>query len=275
MFALRDTLSDSNFSGRVNDVFSALGSGSVKQPDQSDKQDCNKSNLDKQKPNQSNKPTDRQLPSHQRRDEERKSRNDNSRFKHPAELLRAADGGGFRGGEGYQGYGGRGGNRGHGGRGGQGNRGRRVPDYKKNPGKWTKYSLADVDNMTDRSNTAAALQFLSTLKNKSEDDKPAFDPSQKVVFKKPSKKNVSNSTIDEGKERSQADIADTKQMETEEDNLDNSSADRPTFVGSKQVMPEYNFGAKRNKTKPEKSATKSFKPSRELKLSHLDEDGDE
>ena len=43
-------------------------------------------------------------------------------------------------------------------------RGRFVPDHKKNPNKWTKYSLADVDLVTDRGNTAAALDFLKDLR---------------------------------------------------------------------------------------------------------------
>merc|ERR1719228_454953 len=42
-----------------------------------------------------------------------------------------------------------------------------IPDHRKNPHKWTKYTLEDVsaDQMSDRSNTKAALQFLTELKD--------------------------------------------------------------------------------------------------------------
>ena len=44
----------------------------------------------------------------------------------------------------------------------RGNRIQRTPDYKTNPGKWTKYSLEDVGNedMSESSNTRAAFAFL-------------------------------------------------------------------------------------------------------------------
>ena len=47
-----------------------------------------------------------------------------------------------------------------------------VPDHVKNPGNYTKYDLSDVsrDQMSDRSNTRAAFDFLRELKDRKEDD---------------------------------------------------------------------------------------------------------
>lgn len=271
MFELRDTQSGSSFSGRVNDVFSALGSGSVKQPDKLDDKNFTKPDFDQQQLKRSIRQTDRPPASHKKRETDRQQ---GSEFKHPAELLKAAGGGGGgnrhegdhqrreenRHADGYR--------RGGGGRGGRPARGRKVPDFKKNPGKWTKYSLADVDNMTDRSNTAAALQFLQTLKNKTEDDQPAFDPSQKLVFKKPLKKKETSSRVEDHQQNQM-----TKETQAEDsDDTSSNAANKGSFVGSKQIMPEFNFGVKRNKDKPEKTPTKSAKHSKEMKLSHLDDE---
>lgn len=54
-----------------------------------------------------------------------------------------------RGGSGFRGGGGGGGG---------------VPGFRKNPGGYTKYSLADVPEMSQSSNTAAAFDFLNQLR---------------------------------------------------------------------------------------------------------------
>ena len=97
-----------------------------------------------------------------------------------------------------------GGRRGSGGGGSQKDR-RRVPsasDLRRNPQSWTKYSLADVttDQLSDRSNTSAALDFLKQLRKRSaaaaaeknsamdmeEDEEVPADLSQPITFRKPS-----------------------------------------------------------------------------------------
>ena len=96
-----------------------------------------------------------------------------------------------------------GGRRGSGGGGSQKDR-RRVPsasDLRRNPQSWTKYSLADVttDQLSDRSNTSAALDFLKQLRKRSaaaaaeknsamdmeEDEEVPADLSQPITFRKP------------------------------------------------------------------------------------------
>ena len=80
--------------------------------------------------------------------------------------------------------------RGRGGFRGRG-RGGKVPDFVKNPNNYTKYSLKDVPEVSNRSNSAAAFDFLRKLKEDREQEaEPAADLSQKIVFKKREKKEV-------------------------------------------------------------------------------------
>ena len=74
---------------------------------------------------------------------------------------------------------------GHRGRGGH-----RVADHVKNPEKYTKYSLKDVPEISNKSNSAAAFDFLQKLgkEKNDEEEEPAADLSQKIVFKKRGKK---------------------------------------------------------------------------------------
>lgn len=68
-----------------------------------------------------------------------------------------------------------------------------VPGYKSDPSKWKKHSLADVSDMSDSSNTKAALSFLNELQAKNPENKPgASDDSiiedaaaKHIVFHKP------------------------------------------------------------------------------------------
>merc|ERR1712111_309255 len=123
---------------------------------------------------------------------------------------------------------------------------------RRDPSKYTKYSLADVDDVTDRSNTAAALEFLNSRKRSSDDDGAADDDqegssSAKVVFKKPKK------TTNPEKESSSKDTA-TKSA------IDNYGL---SCGNSKRVMPAAVVG---------RQATKKPK---QKKLSHLDFEEDD
>lgn len=65
----------------------------------------------------------------------------------------------------------------------------KVPDYTKNPSKYTKYSLSDAPNVNDRSNTQTALSFLKELSDRKEKmqdlrEKADENPS-KIMFKRP------------------------------------------------------------------------------------------
>jgi len=225
MFHLRDALSSAEFGGRVNDVFAALGTGSVKTPD------TQISRLPKHFEDQQIERSTKVV--HEKGVDQRKGE-----FKHPAEFLKPdhhCRGNKFAG-------------RGR----GRGGRGRYVPDHKKNPGKWTKYSLADVDTMTDKSNSAAAFDFLNTIKSRKkgneelmETEEPAAD--HKPIFKRPPKK---------------------KTLPTAADKQSGGS-----FVGAKHVLPEYVVGAATAVKKTEKKVSSTSKGAgNALRLSHLDEE---
>merc|ERR1719509_310070 len=126
-------------------------------------------------------------------------------------------------------------------------RNKSVPDHRKHPDKWTKYSLADVspDQMSDRSNTKAALQFLNKLKEDKagEKEEPA-DLTQKVVFKK---------------------------REKREENEEEPEGEKK-FSGNVRVMPQAEIGRKKSKVSKTKTSGKGKTNEISLKLSHLDED---
>ncbi|XP_066250202.1 U5 small nuclear ribonucleoprotein TSSC4 [Euwallacea similis] len=128
----------------------------------------------------------------------------------------------------------------------------RLPDFKKNPHKWTKYSLKDVQEMTDESNTKSAMDFLKQLANRRKleegtciEEKLEELPS-KIVFNKHVKETKNQESI-------------TEQTEDHHE--------KPSYSNGKLVMPEYVIGqVKKNKKvkrdKPEKGL--------ELKLGHLE-----
>ncbi len=122
-----------------------------------------------------------------------------------------------------------------------------TPDHKKNPHKWVKYNLAATSDVTDKSNTAAALSFLRELeerKRKAEPEEPV-DPSGKIVFKKPK-------SFEERKEENR------------------------TYRDGKLCMPAFEFGSKKIKEskKPRKADMEGSSQKKKMQrcLSHLKED---
>ncbi|CAH2002592.1 unnamed protein product [Acanthoscelides obtectus] len=122
---------------------------------------------------------------------------------------------------------------------------KRMPDFKKNPHKWIRYSLDDVrdEDISDKGNTRAALSFLKELKDrkKSEEMETDDDLPTKIVFKRHTPVPKVSST-------------------DETDKL------KASFSGSKIVMPEYVPGQKIKKEKKKRFVERG----RELKLDHLD-----
>lgn len=128
---------------------------------------------------------------------------------------------------------------------------RRLPDFHKNPHKWTKYSLDDVKNedTSDRANTAAALSFLREMEQRKSEK---MNVEVVEIFTKPQ---FNKSAL-------------LHKINMEEEKL--------AFRGSKIVMPEYIVGQK--KTVKKNTAAKSTKNTsvKEIKLNHLlDEDEDD
>lgn len=120
------------------------------------------------------------------------------------------------------------------------------PDYMSHPERWTKYSLADVDNsqMSDKSNTSAAMAFLNERKRLRElEEESELNKGAKIIFKSVKSK----STLD-----------------------DSLTLAKPSSSG-KWVMPEYVIGQKKC---PKKDVTKGLPlntgDSKSIALSHLE-----
>lgn len=139
-------------------------------------------------------------------------------------------------------------------------RSKTIPDYIKNPRKWTYYSLSDVtpEQMSDQTNIQTALTFIREMEEKSnnniaEDNEMIIDETG-AVFKKPTF-NVSKTL---------------KQVPVEKP--------EPVFKSNKIIMPEYVIGisGKRQNTNKNKEV-KSNKETKhvELKLNHLYENEDD
>ncbi|RZC33044.1 TSSC4 domain containing protein [Asbolus verrucosus] len=125
-----------------------------------------------------------------------------------------------------------------------------IPDFKKNPHKWKRYSLADVkdEDMSETCNTKAALSFLNELKNRNlkQSESEVSEKAQKMVFKK------IDTTVKNGS--------------------NNEQKKKPNFKSSKVVMPEYVVGQKITKEKKQKNVKNTSIV--QLKLDHLYEEND-
>lgn len=136
---------------------------------------------------------------------------------------------------------------------------RNIPDFKRNPHKWKKYTLGDVseEEMSEKSNTAAAMSFLAELQSRKGESMEVSEETSKIVFTNPVK------TV-----KSDNEIVKTSPCgyPTEDEG--------PCYKGSKLIMPEYVIGQKKSGNKYMKcSASKDQAPvSKQIKLSHLNED---
>lgn len=150
-----------------------------------------------------------------------------------------------------------------------------VPDHQRNPHKYTKYSLGDVSSqdMSDRTNTAAALSFLQELKSRKDqmdsDELPnAGELPKSIIFKSSRPKGERRTT-------SLGSVSTVTAMDTSEE------ADRPSFRSSKVVMPEYVVGQKKASKKKlnptSKASDEATKKTRtkEISLGHLMDEEDE
>uniref|UniRef100_A0A182N939 U5 small nuclear ribonucleoprotein TSSC4 n=1 Tax=Anopheles dirus TaxID=7168 RepID=A0A182N939_9DIPT len=105
-----------------------------------------------------------------------------------------------------------------------------LPDYKRNPHKWIKYTLEDVDT-SDRSNTAAAFTFLKQMEEQRE---------------------ATAETQDDGAEREgqlqvvrfNRSVRLRSQLREADEPVETPTEDRPQFNGRRVLMPEYVVGQK-------------------------------
>ena len=117
---------------------------------------------------------------------------------------------------------------------------KRAPDFRDHPERWTKYDLSDVpgDQMTERSNTAAAMDFLNAQRKRNEEMDGVDDTSECTIqFKKPTTK-VSRQTSHAKRGSDTSDVA---------------------FGNSKLVMPEYVVGQSASKRRQTSRVTGQVK----------------
>lgn len=151
-----------------------------------------------------------------------------------------------------------------------------VADHQRNPHKYTKYSLGDVSpqDMSDRTNTAAALSFLQELRARKENKEDMdLDESPKHIIFKSARPKAERRTSSLG-----AVSTITTAASSEE-------ADQPSFRSSKLVMPEYVVGQKKSSKKKSLSSDTSSQSedkdpakkskTREITLGHLMDEEDE
>ncbi|KZC12132.1 PREDICTED: protein TSSC4 [Dufourea novaeangliae] len=154
---------------------------------------------------------------------------------------------------------------------------RNIPDYHKNPHKWMKYSLGDVsnDDMTEQSNTRAALSFLKELRARRSiyqieaaekmdvNDLTSTEHDQtKIIFK--SKKVKTNSEIEFKKPESNIQKTQNEPIIVDHD-------DKPIFRSSKIIMPEYVVGQKQKKKSKKDKPVQKINRLKQLKLDHLEQ----
>lgn len=166
---------------------------------------------------------------------------------------------------------------------------RAIPDFHRNPHRWTKYSLEDVprEDLTEESNTRAALSFLNELKarrkseklNNSAGDaemKEVFDSSKKILFKSKGKslskgKNL-KTNLNKLKEEGGGGGGDgnnslnsdgnclkfnsKRNLEKEEEGkiVEEGEEEGAVFRGSRVVMPEYIVGSKKKKKRNDRNS---------------------
>ncbi|KAK2170033.1 hypothetical protein NP493_1167g00014 [Ridgeia piscesae] len=133
---------------------------------------------------------------------------------------------------------------------------RGTPDYRQHPERWTKYDLSDVqaDQMSERSNTAAALDFLNTQRKRREESDDVDDADHGTIqFKKPTTKAPCQTA---GLGKRNAETTDT------------------AFGNSKLVMPEYIVGQSASKKRHTKQTTGQVKCDA-VGLGHLTHSDDE
>lgn len=139
-----------------------------------------------------------------------------------------------------------------------------VPDYHRNPHKWIKYSLGDVsqEDMSEQSNTAAALSFLKEMQARKSQEKMEVDDCQ-ITFKQPKNKAILLSQYGTS--------IGMKSVDSRANEIE-----KPSFRSSKLIMPEYVVGMtkKKDTRKHEKPdhLPQNENISSKIKLQHLMEE---
>jgi len=146
---------------------------------------------------------------------------------------------------------------------------RNIPDYHRNPHKWVKYSLDDVSNedMTEHSNTQAAMSFLRELKARRK--KEEIDECGEEMNIETCESNSTETQFKKRSSSSQITFKKPRTRETMEDIVEPD--DKPIFRSSKIILPEYVIGQKPKRTCKQNRPVIKVDRSKELRLDHLQE----
>jgi hypothetical protein len=167
-----------------------------------------------------------------------------------------------------------------------------VPDYHRHPHKWIRYSLGDVsqEDMSDQSNTAAALSFLKEMQERKRHEEMEVDDNAPKEMQK--RKRHEEMEV-EGNAPNQITfkqpVNKTKMLLQHDTSLcifsgmtsgENATGEdaKPSFRSSKIIMPEYVVGMtkKKDKKKHEKlnHVPQNENIASKIKLQHLTEEDD-
>lgn len=156
-----------------------------------------------------------------------------------------------------------------------------IPDYHRRPHKWIKYTLDDVssEDMTEHSNTQAAMSFLKELKarrkkeevDKSEEDMDvdSYESDLQSCTKttcKSNKRTAASQIVFKKPEIKEAKTSEAVVIETNE---------KPIFRSSKIILPEYVIGQAPKKSPKQNRPAVKVDRSKELRLDHLQEPDEE
>ena len=141
----------------------------------------------------------------------------------------------------------------------------KIPDHAKNPQKYTKYSLSDAPNVSDRSNTQTALAFLKELSDRKEQGANLEDSKEegaKIMFNKP-KRNANKEIKSTSDLQQSASSAISKRI-LPEAVVGQSSSFKATSSRKKNINISNETVSSNNDAKPIKKAKTNNAP-----LSHL------
>ncbi|KFB48193.1 AGAP005409-PA-like protein [Anopheles sinensis] len=144
-----------------------------------------------------------------------------------------------------------------------------VPDYKRNPHKWIKYTLEDVDT-SDRTNMAAAFSFLKQMEEQREASLQDETDQQNSTQSQPG-------TGCRALVRFNRSVRLREQLQEADDPVETPAEERPQFNGRRVLMPEYVVGQRDpKKVKRTKRPVKAGEGKQnELQLDHLMEENED
>jgi hypothetical protein len=156
-----------------------------------------------------------------------------------------------------------------------------IPDYRKNPTKWTCYSLDDVSDISNESNSATAFSFMNELKQRKQHElKKQLKIKEKLMIQSESMAvDLDSSTSEDNKmniedrlitdNENKISISFRKPQKQEETFKEDSKLE---FRNNKIIMPEYLVGTKKTSKKKKSENNRLIKKvdkNKEMKLDHL------